>query len=158
MRARCLNPKNTCYDRYGGRGIMICAEWLDSFDAFRSWSLENDYIEGHSIDRINNDGNYEPGNCQWVTMDVQALNKSNNRILVAFGESKPMVEWARDARCSVSGKTIRDRLESGYSVEEAISFPKGTGPRRKKTVSDTARESYRKANAARKRNAKGQMA
>lgn len=68
IKDRCLNPNSTGYKWYGGRGITVCDEWANDFGAFRAWALANGYSEELSIDRINNDGNYEPGNCQWLTI------------------------------------------------------------------------------------------
>jgi len=68
MKFRCLNPKSSRYHRYGGRGIKICPEWQNSYLAFKKWALANGYKPTLSIDRINNDGNYEPSNCQWITL------------------------------------------------------------------------------------------
>jgi hypothetical protein len=67
MKSRCLNPKHPAYNRYGGAGIGVCKEWM-SFKAFESWALSNGYSGDLTIDRINPDGNYEPGNCQWLTL------------------------------------------------------------------------------------------
>jgi hypothetical protein len=75
MRGRCLNANNPRYKDYGGRGITICDEWIRSFDAFREWALSNGYSESLTIDRINNDGNYEPGNCRFATYKQQAQNQ-----------------------------------------------------------------------------------
>lgn len=75
MKQRCYNTNRPNYGYYGGRGITICDEWLNSFQAFRAWSMDNGYQEGLSIDRIDNDGNYEPKNCRWVSMKEQAANK-----------------------------------------------------------------------------------
>jgi len=66
MKQRCLNPKNKKYNSYGGRGIKICNEWLNDFMNFYNWAMANGYKKGLTIDRINNDGNYEPLNCQWI--------------------------------------------------------------------------------------------
>lgn len=71
MRNRCNNPRADRYDRYGGRGIWVCPEW-DDFICFRAWALENGYSEGMTIDRKDNDGNYEPNNCQWLTRSDHA--------------------------------------------------------------------------------------
>ena len=86
MRGRCFNTNDKSYDRYGGRGISVCEEWDKSFEAFYKWSIENGYKEDIaesnrnrlSIDRINNDGNYEPSNCRWTNDFVQASNKRNS--------------------------------------------------------------------------------
>lgn len=75
MRMRCKNPNSSNYSNYGGRGIDVCKEWNDSFEPFYKWAIENGYKEGLTIDRINNDGNYEPGNCRWATHKEQAANK-----------------------------------------------------------------------------------
>lgn len=74
MLNRCNNPNNGRYKHYGGRGITVCGEWHD-FTAFRDWALSHGYREDLSIDRINNDGNYEPDNCRWATAKEQAQNK-----------------------------------------------------------------------------------
>lgn len=80
MLARCGNPNNHEYHNYGGRGIEVCEEWKNSFSAFQKWALENGYDETAkrgdcTIDRIDVDGNYEPSNCRWVDLVVQARNK-----------------------------------------------------------------------------------
>lgn len=76
MRQRCSNPRHKNYDRYGGRGIVVCAEWDKSFDNFRKWAMASGYSESLTIDRYpNNDGNYEPGNCRWATRTQQSQNR-----------------------------------------------------------------------------------
>ena len=74
---RCTNTSNKDYKYYGGRGIAVCDEWKDNFQAFYDWSMSNGYKDNLTIDRINNDGNYEPSNCRWTTMKQQARNKRN---------------------------------------------------------------------------------
>jgi len=78
MRARCFNKRHRAYHRYGGRGITICLSWLE-FPIFHDWALSHGYKTNLSIDRINNDGNYESSNCRWATSKEQNNNKSNSR-------------------------------------------------------------------------------
>lgn len=75
MKKRCYNKKCHAFENYGGRGISICAEWLNSFDSFYSWALSNGYNNSLSIDRIDVDGNYEPSNCRWADAKTQANNR-----------------------------------------------------------------------------------
>lgn len=126
MRSRCANPKHVSWDRYGGRGIRVCAEW-DDFTVFRAWALENGYKEDviyrQEIDRIDNDGNYEPDNCQVVAPRENRQHTSTSHNLTAFGVTKSMGAWADDRRCEVDYHTLRSRINRGWPTEKALSTP-----------------------------------
>ena len=79
MKQRCYNKNNKDFVKYGSRGIKICDEWLNNFMSFYNWSMENSYKEDLTIDRINNNGNYEPSNCRWITQKAQTYNIRRNR-------------------------------------------------------------------------------
>lgn len=110
MKNRCLNSSTDSFESYGGRGITICAEWLDDFSVFREWAEGSGYRAGLQIDREDVNGHYEPGNCRWVTPKVQGNNRRNNVLLTAFGETKTMSQWADDPRCAVSYATLKQRI------------------------------------------------
>ena len=93
MKNRCYNQNSSAYKYYGARGIIICDEWLNNFENFRTWAINNGYQDNLTIDRINNNGNYEPDNCRWVTYKEQANNKSNNHYITINNETKTLTQW-----------------------------------------------------------------
>lgn len=93
---RCYNPKTASFKRYGGRGIKVCDEWLESQDAFIKWSLANGWRKELSLDRIDNDKDYSPTNCRWATAKEQANNRSNCIYIVHDGMRKTMMEWCEE--------------------------------------------------------------
>lgn len=126
MRRRCTDQASSSYPRYGGRGITICDEW-QSLNAFRAWALTSGYAEDLTLDRIDNDGNYEPSNCRWATPKEQSNNMCTNVLITAFGETKTRQQWVRDCRCVVSYSALKDRMKvSGWDAETAITTPMGT--------------------------------
>ena len=90
---RCYNENNQNYNNYGGKGIKICDEWLNNFEVFQTWALDNGFNNSLSIDRINNDGNYEPTNCRWATAKIQNNNRTNNKYITINNETKTLQEW-----------------------------------------------------------------
>ncbi len=121
MKGRCYNPNDKAYKDYGGRGISICDEWLNSYEAFEKWSLSNGFEEGLAIDRIDNDGNYEPENCRFVTAKENNQNRRSSRFFTINGQTKNLQQW-----CDFYGierGAVNTRLQNGYSIEEALTKP-----------------------------------
>lgn len=121
MKTRCYNKNYSLYHRYGGRGICVCDEWRDSFVAFRDWALSHGYSDDLTLDRINNDGNYEPSNCKWSTVTEQSNNRRTNRILTVNGVRDTMANWAR--KSGTPYWVIQERLEKNWSDTEAVLNP-----------------------------------
>lgn len=117
MRSRCNDENNPSYKNYGGRGIKVCARWENSFKAFFEDMRER---PGNifSIDRINNEGDYEPGNCRWSTAREQRNNSRQNRFICIDGTKKTIAQWSR--YYGVSPSTAWMRLRRGLSPEEAF--------------------------------------
>lgn len=121
MRSRCNNINGKDYSFYGGRGITVCDRWNEFKNFFADMGNPP---RGHWIERIDNDGNYEPGNCRWATRLDQARNRRNNRKVVAFGETKCLSAWVEDGRCRVGYRTLLHRLNLGWKSEPAITLNK----------------------------------
>lgn len=96
MKDRCNNPNTPTYKHYGGRGITVCDEWnaSDGFVSFRDWAIANNYMDGLTIDRIDNNKGYSPDNCRWVTTKEQALNTRRNHRIAFNGKNLTITEWA----------------------------------------------------------------
>lgn len=118
MKKRCNNPKSNNYCDYGGRGISVCREW-NNFEPFRDWAIANGYNDNLSIDRIDNDGNYEPNNCRWASAKQQSNNRRSNKKLTYNGVTKTISEWA-DYYC-----IDKDKLYSAFLGVDLINtlFP-----------------------------------
>ena len=93
MKRRCYNKQNARYDRYGGRGITVCDEWLNNFQSFYDWAISNGYSDDLTIDRIDNDGNYEPSNCRWSTAKEQCNNRGSNINITIGNATKSLMRW-----------------------------------------------------------------
>lgn len=120
IKDRTLNENGQYWDRYGGRGIKVCQRWTESFDAFYADMGPSPGI-GYSIDRINNDGDYEPSNCRWATRKEQCRNRRNNAMITIDGVTKPKVEWVELS--GISPNTIAYRVKRGMSFQQAIKTP-----------------------------------
>jgi hypothetical protein len=116
MVMRCTNPNAAYYSQYGHKGIRICTRWFN-FANFLADMGERP--EGKTLDRINNNGNYEPGNCRWATPLEQASNRSCYRPITYAGESLSMEGW--DRRMGLTIGTVGERIKRGWSVDRAIS-------------------------------------
>lgn len=117
MIQRCTNPSHASYQQYGGRGISVHERWSD----FRNFiaDMGERPTSKHSIDRINNDGNYEPSNCRWATPAEQMSNRSDNRIVEFGGIKKPLSHWARDL--GITHSSLAERIDSGrWSLQDAL--------------------------------------
>lgn len=134
MKNRCYNPKVRSYADYGSKGIIICQEWNDSFEAFYNWAMSSGYDEDApfmecTIDRIDVNGNYEPSNCRWVDKKIQANNKSNNFYITFNNQRKTACEWSDIY--GVPSKTIKRRIKDGWNVETALTLPAVIGRNQK---------------------------
>lgn len=121
MKQRCYNENVERYPNYGGRGITVCAEWLNDFQQFYR-DMGPRPSKFHSIDRINNDGPYSPENCRWATVSQQQRNKRRTVFLTANGERRSLSEWA-ELR-GFSHITFFKRYQAGWSDEEIVNTPK----------------------------------
>lgn len=122
MLARCRNPKNKFYDRYGGRGITVCDRWKSFANFYQDMGSAPG---GYSIDRIDNDGDYEPSNCRWATSREQSANSTLVHLVEFDGQQLPIAEWSR--RFGVPAARIGKRLASGWDAEQAITRPVRAG-------------------------------
>lgn len=128
MRRRCDDARSPAFRDYGGRGITVCERWR-SFEAFLA-DMGRRPSAAHSIDRINNDGNYEPGNCRWATQTEQSRNQRSNRMSTHNGQTKCTAEWAEASGIAYS--TLKSRLLRGMSIEDAVSLSADRNDRRRK--------------------------
>lgn len=118
MIQRCTNPRNPSYSSYGGRGIGVCDRW-------RTYALFASDMgprpAGATLDRIDNDRGYDPGNVRWASRKEQALNRYTTRLITYRGKVKPISEWARSA--GLGSNTLGRRLDHGWSMHRALTTP-----------------------------------
>lgn len=122
MKERCYDKSDKRYADWGGRGIGICQEWLDNPEKFYEWSILNGYEIGLSIDRIDNDKDYSPTNCRWVTLAENNQNRRNTRFYTFNGKTQNLQQWCDEYNLPRS--MVQKRLSMGWEFEKAITTPK----------------------------------
>jgi len=118
MRQRCSAPRNQNFHAYGGR-VQVCPEWAGSFDQFYQ-DMGSRPSPRHSLDRINNEGDYKPGNVRWATPQQQSRNTSRTRFITAFGQTKPLTQWAE--QLGITPQSLVYRIDQ-WGIEAAVSRP-----------------------------------
>lgn len=122
MKRRCYNIDDKDYHNYGKRGIIVCEEWRDDFANFQLWAIKNGYTNLLTIDRINNNGNYEPSNCRWISMEEQNNNKRNTRFVTYNEETHPVSYWLK--KQNISKSCFYGRIKEGWNDLEALELVK----------------------------------
>lgn len=121
MKNRCFNTKTERYKDYGARGITVCDEWKNDFQTFYDWAMSNGYFDNLTIDRIDNDGNYEPSNCRWATIKEQNRNSRSCEMIEYKGEIHCLKEWSEILGLSYGA--LKDRKSYGWSIERMFETP-----------------------------------
>lgn len=109
MKRRCYDPHYRNHHCYGGRGIIVCDEWLNDFEAFYEWALKNGFILGLELDRTDNDDIYRPGNCRFVTRSVNNRNQQRAIKISHNGETKPLLDWAEQLQ--INPERVRNKAK-----------------------------------------------
>lgn len=123
IKQRCQNSNHKSYSNYGGRGIRICNEWASKYETFYYWAINTGYKKGLEIDRIDNNGNYEPNNCRWVDRKTQANNKRNVVLYTIKGITKSLPQWCKEYNQDYY--LVRQRVyKLGWSIEDALNTQK----------------------------------
>lgn len=117
---RCYNPNESSYYWYGARGIEMCKRWQQSVDAFIQ-DMGMPPTLNHSVDRINNDGNYEPSNCRWATTEEQNNNTRRTKLITYNGKTQSLRDWAKEYDLEPRG--LSDRLRRGWGIEKSLTTP-----------------------------------
>ena len=118
MKQRCYNKKAPKYKDYGARGIRVCQEWLNDFQAFYNWAMDNGYKENLTIDRIDVDKGYSPGNCHWADVIEQNNNKTNCIYIEYDNKSYTIAQWSRIL--NISEGALRKRYDRGWPPDECL--------------------------------------
>lgn len=138
MRSRCINKKLKVYKYYGGRGIKVCEEW-NNFQVFESWAKNNGYKIGLQIDRINNNGNYNPLNCRFITALVNSINRRTTKFITHLGKTLTLSDWSRMLSGNrnylsqmeyKTGKSYKDIIDKKISLNQKFKIRERVHPRR----------------------------
>lgn len=122
MRQRCNNHNNPDYKYYGGRGIRVCDRWQESYINF--YKDMGDCPAGHTLDKIDNDGDYEPNNCRWADRWLQSNNRSYNVLVEYKGKKQSLGKWAREIPIDITTKNLYKRVFSRrWDLERAFTQP-----------------------------------
>lgn len=123
IKTRCYNKNSPQYKNYGGRGIIVCDRWKNSFDAFREdvSKLPHFGEQGYTLNRIDNDGNYEPNNVEWADNITQANNKRNNHLITYNGKTQTLAQWSKET--GILSSVIIKRFNLGWNVDEILTKP-----------------------------------
>lgn len=135
MKGRCYNTNSASYKNYGGRGIKICEEWLNNFELFYHWAINNGWRKGLEIDRINVNGNYCPNNCRFVPRILNARNTTKNKPITYNGQTKCLSDWCHLLNMNYSTMYSRIIVKK-LSPEEAFSIPTSSFRKLNKSRSD----------------------
>ena len=130
MKQRCTNPRHDHYPAYGGRGIAVCPQWLESFEAFYA-DMGNPPSDDHTIDRKDVHGNYEPSNCRWATREEQTHNTQRSVMLTYQGRTQTAKQWATEL--GIRPGTVAQRARKGWSVDRILSKTDGRGLHNRRT-------------------------
>ena len=131
MLSRCYNPNNKKYVDYGGRGILVCSKWLQSFENFYA-DMGSKPTPEYTIDRVDNDAGYSPENCRWATQSEQCRNRRSNRMIEYKGELKTLIDWSETVE--IEWKVLDDRLRRKWPIERAFTETVGRGSNNPKPV------------------------
>lgn len=132
IKSRCFYKGAKKYKHYGGRGIKICSEWAESFEAFKDWALRSGYNDSLTIERVDVNGNYCPENCKWITRKEQGFNTRRNVVITYNGKTQTLLEWVEEL--GLDYKRVHNRLfKLGWTFERAISTPVNVNKRNKST-------------------------
>lgn len=119
IKQRCYNKKRESFKNYGARGITVCEEWKNDFMSFYNWAINNGYKDNLTVDRIDNNGNYEPGNCRWITIKEQDRNKRTNHLITYNNKTYCIAEWAEIT--NINKSVLWTRLfKFNWPIEKAL--------------------------------------